>query len=69
MCVAYRGLPRLEVWGRIIQSLEDTQGQKSLADGRLFRMIDSRVTDPASGRGAAGVTSTLKPYPHHGNES
>jgi hypothetical protein len=58
-----------KVWGRIVWSLESAKGQKSLADGRLFRTTDSRVADPASGHGAAGVTSKLKPYLHHGNES
>jgi hypothetical protein len=69
MCVVYQGLPRLEVWGRIIRSLEGAQGQKSSVDGCLFHMIDSRVIDPASRREAARVTSTLKPYLHRGNES
>jgi hypothetical protein len=69
MCTVYRGLLRLEVWGQIIRSLEGAQEQKSPADRRLFRMTDSRVTDPASRHGAARVTSTLKPYLHRGNES
>jgi hypothetical protein len=69
MCTTYRGLPRLKVWGQIIQSLGGAQGQKSSADGRLFRMTDSRVADPASRCGAARVTSMLKPYLHRGNES
>jgi hypothetical protein len=69
MCMAYQGLPRLKVWGQIIRSLEGAQGQKSSTDGCLFRTLDSRVADPASGRRAAGVTSTLKPYLHCGNES
>jgi hypothetical protein len=69
MCMTYRGLPSLKVWGQIIWSLGGAQGQKSLADICLFRTIDSRVTDPASGRGAAMATSTLKPYLPRGNES
>jgi hypothetical protein len=69
MCMTYQGLPRLKVWGQIIRSLGGTQGQESLADRRLFRTIDSRVADPASGRGAARVTSTLKPYLHHKSKS
>jgi hypothetical protein len=28
MCTIYRGLPRFEVWGRIIRSLEGTLGAK-----------------------------------------
>jgi hypothetical protein len=69
MCTAYQGLLRLKVWGQIIRSLEGAQEQKIPTDGRLFLTIDSRVTDPASGRGAARVTSMLKPYLHHGNNS